>query len=475
MKIQIVIIGAGPGGYVAAVRAAQLGADVTVVEHDSVGGTCLNWGCIPSKVMKTTAELFRKIGRAGEFGIDIAGKVRPDMRALMERKKNVIQNQANGIRNLLRQHNIKYFDGRGVMTAPQVVTVTQKNGQSLDVSWDKLILAPGTRPVGIPGLPFDGHRIISSNEALQWDRVPESILIVGGGVIGCEFAGIFSALGARVTVVEALSRLLPLPSVDADCSRVLQREMKKQKVEFLLGYTVEKVEHRPDNLWVALIPHGEAAGSDSSQRIRVGVKNILVCIGRDPLTEAIGLETFAVETDSRGWILSDDQMQTSAPGVYAVGDALGPEKVMLAHVASMEGLIAAENAMGGNRRMNYGVIPSAIFTMPEVADVGLTESQAGEQGCDYRADRILFRVIGKAQVMGDIAGEVKMISERGSGRLLGVHVVGPQATELIAEATLALQMKATVNELAATIHAHPTLAEIMLESSLKALGRSLHG
>lgn len=475
MKTKIAIMGAGPGGYVAAVRAAQLGADVTVVERDSIGGTCLNWGCIPSKVMKTTAELFHQIRRAGEFGIDIQGSVRPDMQALMERKKNVIRNRANGIRNLLKHHHVKYVDGQGVITAPQVLSVTPKDGQPIDILWDRLILAPGTRPIEMPALPFDGHRIISSNEALHLDQVPESILIVGGGVIGCEFAGIFSALGARVTVVEAMSRLLPLSSVDADCSKVLQREMKKQKVEFLLGHTVEKIENCSDNVWVQLIPYGEDKESAGIQKLQIEVKKILVCIGRAPLTNDIGLEILAVKKDSKGWILADDQMQTSAPGVYAIGDVLGPEKIMLAHVASAEGLAAAENAMGGNRRMNYGVVPSAVFTMPEVADVGWTEAQAGEQGCDYRADRILFRVIGKAQVMGDIAGEVKIISERGSGRLLGVHVVGPRATELIAEATLALQMKATVKELAATIHAHPTLAEIMMEASLKALGRSLHG
>ncbi|MDF1592617.1 MAG: dihydrolipoyl dehydrogenase [Desulfobacterales bacterium] len=475
MKTKIAIIGAGPGGYVAAVRAAQLGADVTVVERERVGGTCLNWGCIPSKVMKTTAELFYNIRRAGEFGIDIQGPVRPNMRALMERKKNVIQGQANGIRNLFKHHHIRYVEGQGVITAPQKLKVAPKNGQPVDILWDKLILAPGTRPIGIPALPFDGNRIISSNEALQLDQVPESILIIGGGVIGCEFAGIFSALGARVTVVEAMSRLLPLPSVDADCSKVLQREMKKQKIEFLLGYTVENIEEYPDDLCVQLIPYGEAKESGESEKLQIEAKKILVCIGRGPLTNEIGLETLPVEKDAKGWILADEKMQTRASGVYAIGDVLGPEKVMLAHVASAEGLIAAENAMGENHRMNYGVVPSAIFTMPEVADVGLTEAQAGEQGCDYRADRILFRVIGKAQVMGDIVGEVKIISERGSGGLLGVHIVGPRATELIAEATLALQMKATVNELAATIHAHPTLAEIMMEASLKVLDRSLHG
>jgi len=475
MKTKIVIIGAGPGGYVAAVRAAQLGADVTVVERDSVGGTCLNWGCIPSKIMKTTAELFHKIGRAESFGIVLNGPARPDMQALMQRKKNIIQTQATGIRNLFKHHNIKYVDGKGVISAPQLVTVMQTSGRTMDISWDKLILAPGTRPLGIPALPFDGQRIISSNEALQLDQVPESILIVGGGVVGCEFAGIFSALGARVTLVEAMSRLLPLPSVDADCSKVLQREMKKQKVEVLPGYTLAKVEPGADSLEAALIPYGASREPDASQRIQVRVKHILVCIGRRPLTEDIGLETLSVKTDSRGWILADETMQTGAPDVYAIGDALGPEKIMLAHVASMEGLIAADNAMGGNRRMNYGVVPSAIFTMPEVAGVGLTESQAGEQKRDYRADRILFRVIGKAQVTGDIAGEAKIISERASGKLLGVHLVGPQATELIAEATLALQLKATVNELAATIHAHPTLSEIMMEGSLKALGRSIHG
>ncbi|MEW6672935.1 MAG: dihydrolipoyl dehydrogenase [Thermodesulfobacteriota bacterium] len=475
MKMKILVIGAGPGGYVAAVRAAQLGADVTVVERDNVGGTCLNWGCIPSKVMKTTAELYHKMGRAGEFGIGITGSIRPDMRALMQRKETVIRNQAGAIRNLLKQHDIRYVAGRGVITAARTVTVTGQDGRRQDIGWDKLILAPGTSPVGLPAVPVDGQRIITSNEALGLDRIPKSILIVGGGVVGCEFACIFSALGARVTVVEAMARILPLPSVDADVSKVLQREMKKQKIDLLPGYTLETVECRSDDVRVQLVPYIKGHSDGAAERLGLETKMILVCVGRAPLTGDIGLNVLGVETDSRGWILADDGMQTSAPDVYAVGDVLGPEKIMLAHVASMEGLVAAENAMGGGSRMNYEVVPSAIFTIPEVAGVGLTEEQAGKQGRAYQADRILFRVMGKAQVLGDIAGEVKMISERGGGRLLGVHIIGPQATDLIAEATLALQLKATAGDLAATIHAHPTLAEIMMEASLKALGRSLHG
>jgi dihydrolipoamide dehydrogenase len=302
-------------------------------------------------------------------------------------------------------------------------------------------------------------------------------MIVGGGVIGCEFAFILSSLGARVTVVEALDRLLPLPSVDADCSKVLQREMKKRKIKFLVNRTAETFEASDGGLNVTIgpSPFMEAPSEKDKQPVTAQVEKMLVCIGRQPNTAELGLDTIGLEPDKRGWITVNDRMETAVSGVYAIGDVLGPEKIMLAHVASTEGQVAAENAMGGKREMDYHVVPGAIFTTPEVANVGLSEAQARDKGYDVRADSVLFRTLGKAQVIGEIAGQAKIVSEKDSGKILGVHIVGPNATDLIAEAALAMQMGGSVTDVAATIHAHPTLAEIMLEVSCKALDRSLHG
>jgi dihydrolipoamide dehydrogenase len=478
MPVKIAILGAGPGGYVAAVRAAQLGADVTVIEEDNVGGTCLNWGCIPSKVMITTAELLEKIKSAESYGISVEGTVRPNMELLMARKNKVIQSQRKGILDLLKHHNIRYLDGRGAIKGKGMATARLISGEEQPVPWDKLILATGTKPFNLPSLPFDGQKVLSSDHALSLKQVPESILIVGGGVIGCEFAFLLSALGSKVTIVEALSRMLPLPSVDEDCSKVLQREMKKRKIQFIVDRTVQGFEQVGDKLRVTIGPSPFLENPTEKDKTPVTqeVEKILVCIGRKPNTTTIeGFDTLGVRLDAKGWVAANEHMETSAPDVYAIGDLLGPAKVMLAHVASTEGLVAAENAMAGNCRMDYNTVPGAIFTSPEVANVGLTEAQAKTQGYPTRADSVLFRTLGKAQVIGEFAGQAKIVSEVGSGKVLGVHIIGPHATDLIAEGTLAIQTGATVQDLAGTIHAHPTLAEIMMETSLKAMDRSLHG
>lgn len=478
MTVKIAILGAGPGGYVAAVRSAQLGADVTVIEEENVGGTCLNWGCIPSKVMITTAELLEKIKKADAYGITVEGSVRPNMQRLMERKNAVIQAQTKGILDLLKHHHIRYLKGTGYLRDKGLAAVRLPNGEEQELSWDKLILATGTRPFDLPNLAFDGHKVLSSNDALCLQEVPESIMIVGGGVIGCEFAFLLSALGSKVTIVEALPRMLPLPSVDEDCSKVLQREMKKRKINFIVNKTVERFDEVNGKLCVTIGPSPflENPTEKDKKTLSENVDKILVCIGRKPNTTNIdGFDSVGVQLDEKGWVMTNERMETSAADVYAIGDLLGPSKIMLAHVASTEGLVAAENAMAGRRSMDYNIVPGAIFTSPEVANVGLTEAQAKTQGYEVRADSVLFRTLGKAQVIGDIAGQAKIVSEIGSGKILGVHMIGPHATDLIAEGTLALQTGAKVQDLAATIHAHPTLAEIMLETSLKALDRSLHG
>jgi dihydrolipoamide dehydrogenase len=477
MAKKITIIGAGPGGYIAAIRAAQLGAEVTVIEEDNVGGTCLNWGCIPSKIMITTAAMLSKFQRASEFGIEVNGPVHLNMRRLMDRKKAVILNQSKGILGLFKHHKIHYIKGTGTIKRPGLTAVKQQQGEELEVFWDKLILATGTQPSEISAFPFDGEKILSSNHALSLTEIPESIMIVGGGVIGCEFGFMFSALGSEVTVIEALSRMLPLPSVDEDCSKIVQREMKKRKIDFMVNRTVDSLANIDGKLHVTIGPSPflENPSEKDKKPLTAQVDKMLVCIGRNPNTADIGLETAGVKLDEKGWVVTDERMKTSASDVYAIGDILGPSKVMLAHVASTEGLVAAENVLGGSRIMDYNAVPGAIFTAPEVANVGLSESQARQQGYNVRADSVLFRTLGKAQVIGEIAGQAKIVSDAESTQILGVHIVGPHATDLIAEATLAMQLGSSVKDLAETIHAHPTLAEIMLETSFKSLDRSLHG
>jgi len=350
------------------------------------------------------------------------------------------------------------------------------DGKTIGVGWDRLILALGSEQADIPAFPFDGQRIISTNDALCLQEVPESILILGGGVIGCEFAFILSALGAQVTVVEALSRMLPLPWVDEDSSKVLEREMKKRKITLMLNQTISGVDIDGEKCRAVVGPYSdEQEPEHKAKTIVVEIDKVLICVGRKPAAEGIGLEQLGIKRDESGWIVAGERMETSAAGVYAIGDILGPSKIMLAHVASREGIIAAENAMGGHKIMNYEVVPGAAFTMPEVANVGLTEAGAKDRGYHIRSDSVLFRNLGKPHVIGEIAGHAKIVSESDSGRVLGVHMVGPHASDLIAEAALGMQLGCTVQDIAETIHAHPTLAEVLFEASLKGLDRSLHG
>ena len=477
MAPRLVVIGAGPGGYVAAIRAAQLGSEVTLIEKERVGGTCLNWGCIPSKVLRTSAELLDRVRRGREYGLALGGGVSLDLGALMARKEKVIEQQARGIVDILKQHRIQYIQGIGTISGPDRVMVRGHDEEAWEIPWEHLVLALGSAPLDIPGLPVDGKRVLSSNDALEIQSVPRSILIVGGGVIGCEFAFIFSAFGSQVTLVEAKSRLIPLPSVDEDCSKVIQREMAKRKISVILESIVDRMEDEGEGLRAFLGPSPlvESPTDKVRRPAFLEVEKVLLCIGRKPDTTGVGLERIGVKADNNGWVAADEMMKTSVPRVYAIGDVLGPSKVMLAHVASREGMVAAENAAGGTARMSYDAVPNVIFTMPEIANVGLTEAQAEEQGLQARAESVLFRNIAKPHVIGEIGGIAKIIFEAGSGRIVGVHLVGPCASDLIAEGTLAVKMGCRIDELADTIHGHPTLAEIMSEVSMKALGRPIHG
>jgi len=475
MRLKIAIVGAGPGGYVAALRAAQLGADVTLVERENVGGTCLNWGCVPTKVMRHTAETLERTARLGSLGIRIEGPAAVSMPELLVRKERVVRDQAQGILSLLRRSGVRYLKGRAVLRGPDRVSVAFPGEGEQEVAVERLILAPGASSLGIPSCPFDGKRVISSREALDLREVPSSLLIVGAGVIGCEFAFIFSALGARVILVEALSRLLCLPSVDEDCAKVLHREMKKRRIRVLLERTVSGIDEDEDMCRVSVAPSPMARERAVGTEETMTVQKVLVCIGRKPASEGLGLEHAGLKTDERGWLTADDRMATGVPGVYAIGDILGPSRPMLAHVASAEAAVAAENAMGANRAMSYRAVPGAIFTSPEIANVGLTEAEAVEQGYSVAVEKVLFRNLAKAHIVDEIAGEAKIVSDATDGRILGVHLIGPNAADLIGEGALAVQTGCRVSDFGETIHAHPTLSEIYPETAWKLLGRSMHG
>ena len=451
MPIKLTIIGSGPGGYVAAIRAAQQGARVTVIEEAAVGGTCLNWGCIPTKTLIASAEALEHVRSAADFGIEVSGTIEYNLEKIRSRKDKVVALQAKGIRALLKSWGVVFMEGRGTLSAPNAVRVTQKDGTTTDIASDKIILATGSRPAKFPGFPFDGERVITSDEAVQLKNVPKSILIIGAGVIGAEFAFIYRAFGAEVTMVEMLPRAIS--TEDEEMSDILERELKKKKIKFVPNVKVESLTKDNEGLMIAKLSNGQ----------EVKTEQVLVSIGRSLNSENLGLEDLGVNRGKRGEIVVNDRMETSIPGIYAIGDVTG--KVMLAHVASHQGLVAVDNALGSDSRMDYTVVPAGILTMPEIGSVGLREQQAREQGIAYKVGRFQFRGLGKAHAMGEITGMVKIIADEATDKVLGVHICGAHATDLIHEGALAMKMGATARRLGSMIHAHPTLAEALMEAA----------
>ena len=460
MPIKLTIIGAGPGGYVAAIRAAQKGAEVTVVEEAEVGGTCLNWGCIPTKTLIASAEALERTRNAADFGIQVSGEVSYNLAKIRERKDKVISTQVKGIRGLFKSWGVDLIEGRGSMVSPGIVRVVRKDGTATEVRSDKVIIATGSRPAKLPGFPFDGERVITSDEAVQLMSIPKSLLIVGAGVIGCEFAFIYRSFGAEVTMVEMMAHAVS--TEDEEMSALLERELKKAKIKLVTNVKVESVEKASDGMMAAKLSNGT----------EVRTERILVSIGRSMNSENLGLDTIGVTVGRRGEITVNEKMETSVPGIYAIGDVTG--NVMLAHVASHQGLVAVENALGGDSRMDYTVVPSGIFTMPEIGSVGLRERQAIEKGIKYRVGRFPFRVLGRSHAMGEITGMAKIIADEATDRVLGVHICGAHATDLIHEGALAIQMGATAQQLGAMIHAHPTFAEAIMEASEDVRKMAIH-
>ncbi|MDA8082405.1 MAG: dihydrolipoyl dehydrogenase [Nitrospiraceae bacterium] len=457
--MRIAVLGAGPGGYVAAIRAAQLGAEVTVIEDTEVGGTCLNRGCIPTKTMIASTDLLAKARNLDRYGIDLAGSVSPNMEKIIGRKNRVVATQVKGIRGLFKSWGVTLMQGRGVMTSPNRITVTRAEGPPGEVDADRLIIATGSRPARIPALPFDGRSVLSSTEALNMAAIPSSLLIVGAGVIGCEFACIFRELGSEVTVVEMLDRAVA--NEDREISELLEKELKKKKIRLLTNTGVSKVEARDDGVHAWL--------SDGRELV---AEKVLVSIGRAFNSEGIGAEAIGVRIGSRKEIVVNEKMETSVPGVYAVGDVTGG--MLLAHVASTQGRIAAQNCMGGDMTLDCRVVPAAVFTSPEIASVGMRQQEAELQGLGIRIGRFQFRGLGKAHAIDEIAGFLKIIADAKTEEVVGAHIIGPHASDLIHEMAVAIRKGLTARDIAHTIHAHPTLAEGLLEAAEDVYGESVH-
>jgi dihydrolipoyl dehydrogenase len=451
MPIKITIIGAGPGGYVAAVRAAQKGAQVTLIEYAEVGGTCLNWGCIPTKTIIASAEALEHIRHGADFGIEVPGEIGYNLAKVRERKDKVVSTQVKGIRGLLKSWGVTLIQGHGSLLSPDVVRVVQEDGTTMDLKSDKVIIATGSRPAKLPGFPFDGENVITSDDAVLLKRIPARLLIVGAGVIGSEFAFIYRAFGADVTMVEVMPHAIS--TEDEELSELLERELKKAKIKLITNSKVEKIEKGNNGILVVKLSNGQDLSVDM----------ILVSIGRSMNSDSLHLDDIGVTRGKRSEIIVDEKMETSVPGIYAIGDVTS--KIMLAHVASHQGLVAVENALGGNESMDYSVVPSCIFTMPEIGSVGIREKTAVEKGMKYRVGRFQYRTLGKAHAMGEITGMIKILADGSTDKVLGVHICGAHATDMIHEGALAIKMSATAAQLGHMIHAHPTLAEGIMEAA----------
>jgi dihydrolipoamide dehydrogenase len=456
----VAVIGGGPAGYVAAIRAAQLGAAVTLVEEDKLGGTCINWGCIPTKFLLHNVDLCRAINLAGKSGIATPG-VQLNGPALQARKNEIVTSGVAGIRGLLRSAGVEVRGGRGRLAGPKTVEVQLAKGEKQIVAARKIILATGSKPARLPVPGAAGSDVINHVGLLSLSEAPESLVIIGGGVVGVEMATIFNRLGSKVTVIEMMPRLLP--NVDAELVSVLHAALKEDGIEVHTGARVEKIEGNAGSKSVVFSADGNAKN--------VNARRVAVCVGQKPNLDNLGLAECGVVVEG-GRIKTGLGMQTSVEGIYAAGDVVGG--AMLAHVAFAQGRTAAENAMGKGATFDGKAVPQCIYTSPEIASVGLTEEAALARGYQTRVGRFPFSANSMAAIMSDTRGFVKVVADRDYGQVLGVHIVGGGASSLIAEATLAVRLEMTTDELIQTVHAHPSLSEALFEAVLDVTGAAMH-
>ncbi len=454
----VAIIGGGPGGYVAAIRAAQLGARVALIEKERVGGMCLNWGCIPTKALAHQAELYAEIKRAGELGIDVAGAISVNYPRMAARRAKVVETLVGGVESLVKNHKIDVYPGVGSIVDPTRVHVTPSAGHPgaapADVRAKKLIIATGSMPIDVPIPGRDLPGMVNARSLMDVAALPRALVIIGAGVVGVEFGSIFSALGAQVTL---LDMKFFLAGVEEQLAARHRAMLARRGIKIEIGVEVRQVAQTPEGrLSVEYVRGGQPQA--------VVGDLVLSSIGHRPYTAGLGLENVGVKVE-RSAVMVNEYMETNVPGIYAVGDVTA--RYMLAHVASHQGIVAVHNALGGREAMDYRVVPNCVFTMPEIAGVGLTEAQAKAQGVAYVAGRFPFNVNGRAVGMDATEGQVRMLAEPGKGgKVLGVHIMGPHASDLIAEAALAMRLGATAADIANTIHAHPTLPEAVMEAAM---------
>jgi dihydrolipoamide dehydrogenase len=459
-RADVVVVGAGPGGYVAAIRAAQLGKKVICVEREFLGGVCLNVGCIPSKAVIHASSVVDRLGHAAEMGIT-TGPVAVDVKKLIAWKQKVVERLTGGIGTLFKTWKVEHVAGTAKFVAPTKVEVTSSAGTETIEATD-VIVATGSRPVELPAFKVDGKHVLGSTECLAIQALPKKVLVIGGGYIGLELGTFLRKLGTEIVVVEFMKSLLP--GQDPDCVDVVHRELKKRKVEIHLESKAERYEPLPSGgvrVWITT-PKGEKS---------FDVDWVLSTVGRKPNSDGLGLEAIGVKVE-KGFVVVDEKRRTNVPHVYAIGDVAG--QPMLAHKASREGIVAAEVIAGLPSAADYRLVPAVIFTDPEVGSVGMSEEQAKAAGYDPVVGKFPFSVNGRAIALGETAGMCKVVADRKTDLVLGVHIVGPEATNLIAEATLAIEMGARVEDLAATIHAHPTLAEVVMEAAEALHKKAIH-
>ena len=460
----VVIIGSGPGGYVAAIRAAQLGMSILIVERDAkLGGVCTLRGCIPTKALLHSADVLEEARHGAEVGV-AAREVRLDFPAAMKHKEKVVRQSTNGVSYLMKKNKVDVASGFGRIAGAGRVSVAGPEGSETVYSAKNILIATGSTPRSLPGIEIDHQAILSSDSILELAEVPKSLIVIGSGAVGVEFASVYSRFGSKTTVVEILPRIVPLE--DEDISRELAASFKRQGIAVYVDTRVERVTKNGGGVEVI----ARSSGGTKTETFRA--EKILLAVGRKPLSENIGLEGLGIETD-RGYVKVDRFMRTNVPNVYAIGDVVPTP--WLAHVASAEGVVAVEHmARGETRPLNYDQVPGCTYCAPELASIGLSEAAARERGHDVVVGKFPFSASGKARIVNETAGFVKIVAEKKYDEILGVHIIGPKATELIAEAGVALKLEATSEELVRTIHAHPTLSEVIHEAAEAVSGHAIH-
>lgn len=467
MQYDVTVIGSGPGGYVAAIRCAQLGLKTAIIErYDALGGTCLNVGCIPSKALLDSTEHYHNLHtNFARHGIMVEGNISVNFGQMITRKAGVVKENADGVRFLMKKNKIDVYNGHASFINRQQIRVDKSDGSTQTIDTQKVIIATGSKPSTLPFIQLDKQRIITSTEALSLPVLPKSMLVIGGGVIGCELGSVYARLGTQVTMIEYLPSLIA--TMDSDLGKELQKSLKKLGMKFALGYGVKSVENIGDKVLVS------AQAANGTEVLNFEAEYCLVAIGRRPYTDNLGLENIGLNLSPKGQIPVNEHLETEVPGIYAIGDVV--RGAMLAHKAEEEGVFVAETLAGQHPHINYQLIPGVVYTWPEVAAVGSTEEELKKEGRAYKVGKFPFKASGRARASMDTEGFVKVLADKNTDEILGVHAIGPRIADLIAEAVVAMEYRASAEDIARISHAHPTYTEAFREACLAATdNRAIH-